>query len=550
MSKLNISQNSRAFRLGLALAFGLALLIGLLLAMGAAHPPDVALAQGPTTRYVAPAPTGNDSSNGCITSSTPCATVQHAVDVADPGDEIRVANGTYTDVQARAGITQVVYVSKTVTLRGGYTSAFTAPPDPEANPTTLDAQGEGRVLYITGDLSTSSGQAISPTVEGLRITGGDAAGLGGASGVAGAGADAGGGVYVITATVTLSSNHVFSNTARNGGGAFFYKSHQATLIDNIFSDNTTNNLAAGLYFRNSSGATLTANTISNNKAGSSGGQQHYGGARFENSDNVTLIGNTISGNHADNQCGGICFTSGSDNATLIGNNIVGNSAGMPGTGYVNSEGGGLSFVSSTNANLTSNTISDNRSTTFGGGLYLSRSDITMTNNVVVDNQITMINNFTGSSSGLYIAGSSPRLLHTTIARNSGGDGSGIYITDAFGAFTSTVALTNTILVSHTVGITVTADNIAILNGVLWYSNTKNYGGLGTIIVTNEYTGNPAFAADGYHLTFPSEAIDKGVDAGVTTDIDGYQRPCGLAPDLGADEITCLYLPMILKNSNP
>jgi hypothetical protein len=54
-------------------------------------------------------------------------------------------------------------------------------------------------------------------------------------------------------------------------------------------------------------------------------------------------------------------------------------------------------------------------------------------------------------------------------------------------------------------------------------------------VTHAYTGTPAFAPDGYHLTALSGAIDHGVDAGVTSDIDGEARPQGLAPDLGADE---------------
>ena len=60
MLALSIWQNSRILRLGLALAFGLVLLLGLLLAMGAAHTPEVALAQGPTIRYVDSA-SGNDS---------------------------------------------------------------------------------------------------------------------------------------------------------------------------------------------------------------------------------------------------------------------------------------------------------------------------------------------------------------------------------------------------------------------------------------------------------------------------------------------------------
>jgi len=97
--------------------------------------------------------------------------VQYAVDKAESGDEILVATGVYTDVHPRDGSIQVVFISKTVTIRGGYTTTNWTTRYPITQPTTLDAQGQGRVLHITGD--------ISPTVEGLRITGGDATELGG-----------------------------------------------------------------------------------------------------------------------------------------------------------------------------------------------------------------------------------------------------------------------------------------------------------------------------------------------------------------------------------
>lgn len=101
----------------------------------------------------------------------------------------------------------------------------------------------------------------------------------------------------------------------------------------------------------------------------------------------------------------------------------------------------------------------------------------LTNNVVADNQAN------AAGSGLYIKGSIPCLLHTTIARNGGGDGSGVYVTDAYGGY-STVALTNTILVGHTVGITVTADSTATLEATLLgsgaWANKDDYGGEGCI----------------------------------------------------------------------
>ena len=447
----------------------------------------VALAQS-GTGIIRVATTGSDTS-GCGSQATPCRTVQYAVDQAQAGEEIRVAAGLYTGVQGRAApggypsppasgvITQVVYISKTVTIRGGYTTAFTDPPDPETNQTTLDAQGGGRVIFICG--------SISPTVEGLRITGGDAAGLGGDPW-----GDAGGGVYVISATATISNNRVFSNTARDGGGLSLYNS-AATLNGNTVISNTANVAGGGLFLDHSA---------------------------------PTLNGNTIISNTADRGGGLYLWYS---TATLNGNTVISNTAG--------SSGGGLQVWYST-ATLNGDTVISNAAGSSGGGLRLGDSAATLTNNVVVDNQANT------AGSGLHIGRSSAHLLHTTIARNSGGDGSGVYITDY-----STVALTNTILVSHSVGITVTAGNTATLESTLWHGNTTPWSG--NVIRNNDYTGAPLFDADGYHLMDGSAAVDRGVDAGVTTDIDGDSRPQGSAPDLGADERagTGIYLPIILKN---
>ena len=70
--------------------------------------------------------------------------------------------------------------------------------------------------------------------------------------------------------------------------------------------------------------------------------------------------------------------------------------------------------------------------------------------------------------------------------------------------------------------------------------------------TNPLHGDPAFVdSEGgdYHIGPGSAAIDAGADAGVTTDIDGDQRPAGPLPDVGADEAWrwAYYLPLVVRD---
>jgi uncharacterized repeat protein (TIGR01451 family) len=446
----------------LAPVLGLAALTGALLLLAALREPPAALAQGPdgeATYYVAPGA-------NCGAVIGPCfATVQAAVDAADaPDDVIKVASGVYTDVQARLGLTQSVYISKSITIQGGFDTIQWDVPNPQANPTTLDAQGQGRVIYVTGQ--------VNAAIEGLRITGGMASGAGPTLHSHGTGA----GVYAISATITLNDNQVFGNMAWLGGG--------------VYLTGTT--------------ANLSRNQVYSNAAGIGGGG--------------LLLGN--------------------GDAFLGGNQVFSNTA---------DEGGGL-FLTGGAAALDGNLILSNSAIT-GGGLSLFESAPLLTNDVVADNQAST------AGSGLYLAGSSPRLLHTTIARNGGGDGSGLHLASS-GPQTSTAALTNTILVGHQVGITAATGSAARLEATLWgtgiWANVLDGGGPGAITTgTVNLHGNPGFLspdAGNYHIGPDSAALEAGNDAGVTTDMDGQTRPAGSGFDLGADEL--LVTLQVFKAAQP
>jgi hypothetical protein len=374
--------------------------------------------------------------SGCTYSS-----IQDAVDAAHYGDLIKVAGGTYSGVHARAGVTQVVYISTALTLRGGYTTSNWSIPDPEAHPTRIDAQGKGRAICI------STAPHVEITIEGLRISGGDATGLGGDPW----GGDAGGGIYVNGSRTTLSGNRIYSNTAYRGGGLF--ANNQLTLTDSILVSNTAGS-GGGLYFADFHYANLERNLILSNTA----------------------------------------------------------------------------------------TLGD------GGGLMINNGDVRLANNVIADNRLAEAP-YRGA--GLYVYGANLQMLHTTLARNGGGDGSGLYVNDpGMPGTQAQVTISNSIVTSHTLGIVVTERNTVTLNATLWYANSGgNWTGTGTLTHTHDHTGDPAFTADGYHLTWGSAAVDRGVNAGVTTDIDGEPRPADGGYDLGADELV-LTPPNMVVLSGP
>ncbi len=459
----------------ITLTLGLSLAVAMLWALGAQNSPAGAT-PAPEPGQVSNAPSAelHVCLSGCVYSS-----IQSAVDAASGLDPIiKVAAGTYTGVQVRPRddvtttgyVTQVVYLNKSLTIEGGYTNSNWTTPDPEANLTTLDAQSQGRVLYITG--------VITPTIEGLHLTGGDATGMGGEPTNP---TDCGGGIYIYKALATIKSNWVFSNTAETGAGIF---------------------VGDKGWSLSKPSATLVANTVFSNTA-------ERGGGIAQTRSTVKVLSNVIRGNNASDSGGGMHSLFGAP--TIKRNIINANSAGA------------------------------------GGGAYFQWSEATLVNNVIIDNHI----NGGGHGSGLHNQGGNLRLLHNTLARNTGGDSSGVYLVDLQDWGLPTVWMTNTILAHQSIGVNANGISTVTVNGILWHAVpvTVQLSPSAVASVSNQYTGDPDFATDGYHITSGSAAIDIGVEAGVTIDFDGESRPAQAGHDLGADEFLykIMYLPLITRS---
>jgi hypothetical protein len=477
----------------------------------------------PGIRYVAT--TGTDSGD-CTDSANPCGTVQYAVDQAQADDEIRVAAGVYTGVQVRTGMTQVVYITKTVTIGGGYTTTNWTTPDPDANPTTLDAEGLGRVMVISG--------TIIPTIEGLRITRGDATGLGGGP----SGQDTGGGLYVYGSAV-LTETLVLTNTAQRGGG--LYQHDAAGWVDvtgGRFEGNVANGTVSydgggGLYVNGS--ATLSATQVVSNAAARYGGglfvydsavlsgtevvsntALYSGGGLYQRSSSgrVDVIGGRFEGNVAQYNGGGL-FVAGS--ATVTGTQVVSNTAGYRGGGLHESssngqvdvtggrfernvatqyDGGGLYIYGS--AALTGTQVLSNTAQRCGGGLYQDYSDgqVNVTGSCFMGN----LANGTGTSDGgggLYVESdavlSDTQVVSNTAQVRGGGlyqDGDDRRVDVTGGRFERNVATT-----SSGGGLFVHHEGSAVLSGTQVISNSAGYlgGGLfGRVEVTDgRFEGNAA-----------------------------------------------------------
>jgi photosystem II stability/assembly factor-like uncharacterized protein len=389
----------------------------------------------------------------------------------------------------------------------------------------------------------------------------------------------GGGLVVVkSAQAAVLHNQLVGNWAgifqpdmalAEGGGMALWQTDGIAVMYNDFAGNTAvvsgadigPSYGGGLEVETCQGARVERNTFRDNvatqTAGPTGEGNGGGAALWAVSDSWVgrniFTGNAASLSHATGNGGGL-FLLNTTNCRVELNDFEGNLGGAGRAGH----GGGLCVFSQPEATGTAvdaNRFVNNRAAAVqgspddsdGGACTIYSYGLDFTNNVVAGNRAS-------AAGGLYLWSPDYAVLtNNTLAGNS----------DAAIVFdphnTTPITLTNNIVVSHTVGISVPLGVGAAVRYTLWHGNGADIAGDGVITHTHPVTGAPAFVdppAGDYRITILSAARDAGDPVGVPPapdhDADWLSRPQGAAVDIGAYEWQGYWtrLPLVVKNFTP
>ncbi|MCP4538967.1 MAG: hypothetical protein GY832_17670, partial [Chloroflexi bacterium] len=379
--------------------------------------------------------------------------LQLAVDNAPAGSTIKAA-GACAGVQNINSLTQTVYISKNLTIQGGYTTTNWTVSNPVTNPTTLDALDNGRVAYIPS--------GVTVTLDSLTLQNGYTSGDG--AGIYSSGAltltnsllrenwagSEGGGLYAHQNGVStfISNTRIISNTSWDGGGGF-YANQPITIVNSVVNSNTTTSYGGGgqleagaqFFIQNSAfisntnikfeggglyilstGTIQNSRVLSNTAFGSEGG-----GLYLESNAVVALLDSEVAYNQAARGGGIHSYDSRLDvqNSAIHHNTAIEKMNGSGG------EGGGLSLQRSV-ITITRSTIVHNAAELNGGGLYVEEiTSVDLLNSTLSHNQaITGGGIYAIASSGTGNRSAAISLTHTTLYSNTATQGGGIYLKDA------------------------------------------------------------------------------------------------------------------------
>ena len=448
-----------------------------------------------------------NNTNTTAFSSADSKAVRDGVAAAAGGDVVKIA-GDCVGVAVTNGMTQTVYIDKSITLKGGYNpNNWAAGQQPSVFTSTLDAGLMGRVMVVTG--------TVQVTLDRLLIRGGSSytdSTNGDGGGIYNLGAltinhslfrenfaERSGGALVndtnglMPATVVISGSQFFFNAAQESGGALMDYGNM-TVINSVFEYNETyEDYGGAIKTDGSSELTIIGSYFHENTAASDNGAIDVEGV-------LLVVHNSSFVDNFSGDNGGAIYAGGDSN-WVSDSYFSGNRA---------SNSGGAITVHG-QLTVTSSIFFQNTAEKSGGGLFVG-DDL-----LLIDSEVSL-NSAGYSGGGLQVAYYAD-ILNSTISDNTAGLGGGIALDSSFLTLTH-VTISHNTAITALGGISTSLGSIATVKSSIIANSTggADCGGLGL------------FLDNGYNLVEDSTCISAG------TSLSGDPKLGPLA-DNGGDENT-------------
>ncbi len=520
----------------------------------------------------------NGSSDGTVYASVDATAVQAGVDtLGAAGGTVRLA-GTCTGVGPALVNSQLMWqtaliptlnAGATLTLQGGWNTAFTDH-SPGLHPTTLNADGSGRMVNAPGTTG-------SLALQDLTLTNGDSTAAGGGACLPGVGGCVAGGPGggVRTAMSTNLSNVTVSNSRSRYMGGGIYATGSLVLTDSTISGNETGRLnsltgswdarGGGIYAAGS--LSLTGCTVTDNQAlvgAASQGMASLGGGIYVSS-NYTLSSCQVTSNSA-YQGGGLYGSGGP--SSISGSTFSGNSASSGEVAGTDDDGGGL-YVSGGALTIADSTIENNAADGEAGGIYLAGGTLALNSSnlrtnaadadggglrisagtVTVSGGAISNNSAPGSNGGgAYVSGTGALTLQSvTVSNNSARQGAGICNSGGTTRVTGGVISGNQSSGSNASGggLALSGGTLTVNNATISGNSSLNGGGLAAYLGTASLTGvafssNTASDPDQQSLGYGGAVYVEGGSVSLTSptiSANGANRGAGLSAAGGTTTLT-------------
>lgn len=261
-------------------------------------------------------------------------TIQDAINIANTGDIVLVAPGTYSE--------NINFLGKAITVKSSNGTKVTIIDGGRVAPVATFAAAETSKSVLQG-FTLQNGSATSTQIDG-------------------------GGVYISSASPKIIGNVIQNNTACNAGGGIAAEFSSAFIQGNVIRNNSQSGCSGGtggggINIGGAGSVVVLGNQVVNNSWGSSGG-----GITLFAAGTPTIENNIISGNSSSGSQGGGMWIVNDSNALIVQNLFYANTASQGGAIYLSMPSG------STGPILVNNTIIGGKGATQGSAVWAGGFD--------------------------------------------------------------------------------------------------------------------------------------------------------------------------------